>query len=93
MHVVMMGGLHNIEMALWNTLGDVLEASGWTDALTEVEVASSGIADSFLKVAHLTQTWRAKITCTTSIPCMTQPQPSEERARNLHDRLGRHMRK
>ena len=28
---VMMGGLH-IEMALWNTLEDVIEASGWTDA-------------------------------------------------------------
>ena len=47
-HVVMMGGLH-IEMALWNTL-DILEASGWTVALTETEVASSGTADSFLKV-------------------------------------------
>ena len=53
MHVVMMGGLY-IKMALWNTLGDVLEASCWTDALTEAEVASSGIADSFLKVAHQT---------------------------------------
>ena len=58
MHVVMMDGLH-IEMALWNTLGDVLEASGWTDALTEAEVASSGIADFFLKVAHLTRTRHA----------------------------------
>ena len=55
---VMMGGLH-IEMALWNTLGDVLEASGWTDALTEAEVASSGIADSFLNIAHLTRTRHA----------------------------------
>ena len=33
-HAVMMGGLH-LEMALWNTLGDVLEDSGWTTALTE----------------------------------------------------------
>ena len=36
-----------------------MEASGWTDALTEGEVASSGIADSFLKVAHLTRTRHA----------------------------------
>ena len=50
---MMMGGLH-IEIALWNKLGDILEASGWTDALTEAEVTSSGIADSFLKVACLT---------------------------------------
>ena len=57
-HVVMMGGLH-LEMALWNTLGDVLEVSGWTTALAEAEVASSGTADSFLKVAHLTRTRHA----------------------------------
>ena len=39
----MMGGLH-LEMALWKTLGDVLEDFGWTTALTEAEVASSGTA-------------------------------------------------
>ena len=53
-----MGGLH-IEMALWNTVGDLLQGSGWTAALTEAEVASSGIADSFLKAAHLTRTRHA----------------------------------
>ncbi len=57
-HVVMFGGLH-IEMALWNTLGDLLEASGWTTALIEADVASSGTADSFLKVSHLTRTRHA----------------------------------
>ena len=57
-HVVMLGGLHT-EMALWNTLGDLLECSGWTTALTEAEVASSGKADSFLKAAHLTRTRHA----------------------------------
>ena len=57
-YVVMFGGLH-IEMALWNTLGDVLENSGWTAALTEAEVASSGTASSFLKVAHLAKTRHA----------------------------------
>ena len=54
-YVVMLGGL-NTEMALWNTLGDVLENSGWTAALAEAEVASSGTAASFLKVTHLTRT-------------------------------------
>ena len=33
--------------------------SGWTSALTESEVASSGTADSFLKVSHLAQTRHA----------------------------------
>ena len=33
-HVVMFGGLH-VEMALWNTIGDFLENSGWTTALCE----------------------------------------------------------
>ena len=54
-YVVMMGGLH-IEMAMWNTFGDYLGGSGWTTALTQANVASSGIADSFLNASHLTRT-------------------------------------
>ena len=53
--LVMQGGLH-IEMALWNTVGDYLEDSGWTTALTNSDVASAGKADSFLKTAHLATT-------------------------------------
>lgn len=56
-HVVMLGGLH-IEMALWSLCSDLLDASGWTTALTEAGIASSGTADSFLKVVHLTKTRR-----------------------------------
>ena len=51
----MMGGLH-IEMALWSVLGDLLDESGWTAALTEADVASSGVADSFIKATHLVRT-------------------------------------
>ena len=58
MHVVMPGDLHT-EMALWNTVGDLLEGSGWTTALAEAGVASAGTADSFLKVTHLTRTRHA----------------------------------
>ena len=47
-HVVMMGGLH-IEMAMWSTFGDYLDVCGWTAALTQAGIASSGTADSFLK--------------------------------------------
>ena len=53
--VAMMGGLH-VEMALWSVVGDLLDGSGWTTALTEADVASSGVADSFLKASHLTRT-------------------------------------
>ena len=52
-YIGMLGGLHK-EMALWNTLGDVVDDSGWTAALTEAEVASSGVAGCFFfKTAHL----------------------------------------
>ncbi|CAB3996629.1 Hypothetical predicted protein [Paramuricea clavata] len=57
-YVVMLGGLH-IEMALWSVLGDLLDGSGWTVALTEADVASSGVVDSFLKASHLTRTRHA----------------------------------
>ena len=47
----MLGGLHT-EMAMLNTLGDLLGCYGRTTALDEAEVVSSGKADSFLKAAH-----------------------------------------
>ena len=56
--VVMFGGLH-IEMALWKTFGDYLESSGWTNALVQAGITSSGAADSFLKASHLTRTRHA----------------------------------
>ena len=54
----MLGGLH-IEMVLWTMRGDLLALSGWTTALTEAGIASSGTSDSSLKAAHLTKTRRA----------------------------------
>ena len=53
-YVVMLGGVHT-EMAVWNTLGHYLENSGWTTALTQAGIASSGTADSFVNAAHLTK--------------------------------------
>ena len=57
-YVAMLGGLHT-EMALWNVLGDLLEGSGWTSALSEAEVFSAGTAESMLNAAHLTRTRHA----------------------------------
>ena len=56
--MIMLGGLQT-EMALWNTLGDVLVGSGWTAALTQADVAFSGTADSYLQATHLTGTRHA----------------------------------
>ena len=56
--IVMFGGLH-IEMTALKMLGDLLEGSGWTGALVQAEVATSGTADSFLKASHVTRTRRA----------------------------------
>lgn len=57
-YLVMFGGLH-IALALWKTFGDYLEGSGWTAALTQAGVASSGTADSFLNCSHITRTRQA----------------------------------
>ena len=53
--VIILGGLH-IEMAGLKLIGDWLEDSGWVQALVQAKVASAGIADSFLKVSHVTRT-------------------------------------
>ena len=42
--IAMFGGLH-IEMAMWKTYGDYLEGSGWTNALTQAGIATSGTTD------------------------------------------------
>ena len=54
----MFGGLH-IELAALKTAGNLLESSGWTGALVQAGVATSGKADSFLKAARITRTRRA----------------------------------
>ena len=46
-------------MALWSTIGDFLDQSGWTTALCEAGIATAGVVDSFLKVSHLTRTRRS----------------------------------
>jgi hypothetical protein len=57
-YVVLLGGLH-IEMAALKTLGDWLDNSGWTAALEQANIATSGKADSFLKATHLGRTRHA----------------------------------
>jgi len=47
--VIMFGGLH-IEMTALKSIGSMLKNSGWTGALVEAEVASSGTADSFYRL-------------------------------------------
>ena len=53
--VIMFGGLH-IEMAALRSLGTLLKDSGWTGALVEAGVASSGTAESFLSASSVTRT-------------------------------------
>ena len=56
--VIMLGGLH-IEMTAFKVLGNWLDGSGWTSVIVDAGVTSSGVADAFIKVSHLTRTRRA----------------------------------
>ena len=53
--VVVLGGLH-IEMAFMSIIGDVLEGSGWVDALIKSGLGSPGVVESFLSSSHLKHT-------------------------------------
>lgn len=53
--VVMMGGLQ-IEMAALRMLGHWLDGSGWVQCLVRGEVASSGVAESFIHACHVKRT-------------------------------------
>ena len=52
--IIMFGGLH-IEMAAFKAIGGLLKDSGWTTALTEAGIASSGTAESFLTASSVTK--------------------------------------
>ena len=80
-YFVMMGGLH-IEMAAFNVLGVWLDGSGWTNAITISGLASSGIANSFLKVSHLTRTRHAHQVTAASLHILQQKAYSEYRGQN-----------
>ncbi|KAG7161591.1 hypothetical protein Hamer_G014152 [Homarus americanus] len=54
---MILGGLH-IEMAALRKAGSWLQGSGWAETLVQANVASPGIANSFLKAAHVTRTRR-----------------------------------
>jgi len=53
--VLVLGGLH-IEMALMKTIGDWLDGSGWTAALVNASVTSSGRAESMLNASNIPRT-------------------------------------
>jgi len=53
--IIMFGGLH-IEMAALKSIGSLLKESGWTGALVEAGLASSGTAESFLTASSITWT-------------------------------------
>ena len=56
--VIMFGGLH-VEMAALRSIGTLLRDSGWTSAIVEAEVASSGTAESYLSASSVTRTRQA----------------------------------
>ena len=51
----MLGGLH-IEMAMLAMLGKLLEGSGWSSALVEAGIATSGRAEAMLSASHAKRT-------------------------------------
>lgn len=46
-------------MTLLKCLGDLLDGSGWTSAISQAGIATPGTADSFLKASHVKKTARA----------------------------------
>ena len=70
--VILMGGLH-IEMAVLRMLGHWLDGSGWVHCLVQANVATSGVADSFLHGNHVKRTRYAHIvTAATLFICRHQ---------------------
>ena len=56
--IVMFSGLH-LEKGLWNALGNMFEGSGWSTAITEAGIFTSGSAQALLQCAHIMRTRHA----------------------------------
>ena len=54
----MLGGLH-IKMTLLKCIGDLPNRRGWTSAISQVNIATPGTAESFLEASHVKKTARA----------------------------------
>ena len=52
--VVMLGGLH-VELAALKAVGSWLAGSGWTDAVAQAGITTSGRAESLVTSAHITR--------------------------------------
>ena len=57
---MMLGGLH-IEMVILNMLGKWLDGSGWSSALVEAGVATSGRAAALLSASHVKRSFIASL--------------------------------
>ena len=54
--VVLLGSLH-IEMALWSTIGDMMQGAGWVEALVEAGVTKlEAAATALLKSSYVMRT-------------------------------------
>ena len=51
-------------------MGNWQKGSGWTNALTQAGVASSGTADSFIAAGHVTKTRHAHQVTAASLHCL-----------------------
>ena len=49
----------HIKMTLQKCIGDLLNGSGWTSAISQANIATPGTAESFLKASHVKKTARA----------------------------------
>ena len=52
--IILLGGL-DTEMAVYKVLGQWLEGSGWVEALHQADIATLGVAESFLTASHITK--------------------------------------
>ena len=67
----MLGGLH-IEMAMSTMLGKWLEGSGWSAALVEAGIATSGRAEAMLSASHVKRTLYAHQVTAVSLHVLQQ---------------------
>ena len=68
-----MGQILHIKTTLLKCIGDLLNGSGWTSAISQANIATPGTAERFLQASHVKKTARAhQVTGDSSIYATTR---------------------
>ena len=85
-HFVIMFGAFHIEQAWLRLIGKWMDGCGWTDVISECNIASAGVAESLISVSHVTRSRHAhEVTAAALHMLLNDAYTDQAKAKTLSD--------